>query len=222
VGLGGVSAFGDAIAGAYASEGPAIELGRGVHEGSVVPEAVVRLPLAMMNRHGLVAGATGTGKTKTLQVLAEQLSAAGVPVFCADVKGDVSGLAAAGDPDPSRPAADGARPGAARTRASAVLAGPGPLLVADLVVAECVYVLESFYEVEPERVAELMRAAIALPSIRTVDAHVLIRALALYETERLDFDEAYLVAQAETTGVAEIVSFDRSTDRVSTVSRREP
>jgi uncharacterized protein len=53
----------------------------------------VRLPLATMNRHGLIAGATGTGKTKTLQVIAEQLSAQGVPVFVADVKGDVSGLA---------------------------------------------------------------------------------------------------------------------------------
>ncbi len=57
----------------------------------------MQIPLAMMNRHGLVAGATGTGKTKTLQVMAEQLSAAGVPVFVADVKGDVSGLAAPGE-----------------------------------------------------------------------------------------------------------------------------
>jgi uncharacterized protein len=64
-----------------------------VHEGARVPEAVVRLPLATMNRHGLIAGATGTGKTKTLQVIAEQLSAQGVPVFVADVKGDLSGLA---------------------------------------------------------------------------------------------------------------------------------
>ena len=68
-----------------------------MHEGAIAPEAAVRLPLAMLNRHGLVAGATGTGKTKTLQVMTEQLSVAGVPVFVADVKGDVSGLAAAGD-----------------------------------------------------------------------------------------------------------------------------
>ena len=60
------------------------------------PAAKVRIPLAMLNRHGLVAGATGTGKTKTLQVMAEQLSAAGVPVFLADIKGDVSGMAVAG------------------------------------------------------------------------------------------------------------------------------
>src|SRR3954462_15815444 len=90
--------FGAAIAQAYTFEGPALDLGRGIHEGAVVPEAVVRVPLSMVNRHGLIAGATGTGKTKTLQLLAEQLSAAGVPVFAADVKGDVSGLAAPGDP----------------------------------------------------------------------------------------------------------------------------
>ena len=59
----------------------------------------VRVPLAMMNRHGLVAGATGTGKTKTLQVLAEQLSDAGVPVFISDIKGDISGLAAPAEPN---------------------------------------------------------------------------------------------------------------------------
>lgn len=107
-------------------------------------------------------------------------------------------------------------------RATAVLAGPGPLLLADLVVAECVYVLESFYEVERERVAELMRAAIALRSIETVDDALLMRALEIYELDRVDFAEAYLVALAEATGVGEIVSFDRSIDRVATVKRREP
>ena len=94
--------------------------------------------------------------------------------------------------------------------------------MADLVVAECVYVLESFYEVPRERVAELIRAAIALPAIKTVDPTSLLRALELYELERLDFAEAYLVAQAETTGVASVLSFDRSIDRVQTVSRQEP
>src|SRR3954462_12161324 len=89
--------FAKTISGAYASTGPAIQLGRGVHDGKLFQDAVVQVPLKMMNRHGLIAGATGTGKTKTLQGMAEQLSAAGVPVFVADVKGDVSGLAAPGE-----------------------------------------------------------------------------------------------------------------------------
>jgi DNA double-strand break repair helicase HerA and related ATPase len=66
-----VSEFSDAIAKGYAVDGAALELGRGVHDGALEPEAVVRVPLATMNRHGLVAGATGTGKTRTLQLLAE-------------------------------------------------------------------------------------------------------------------------------------------------------
>lgn len=107
-------------------------------------------------------------------------------------------------------------------KATAVLAEPGPLLLSDLVVAECVYVLESFYEVERGRVAELMRAAIGLPSIETVEPDLLLRALAVYEVDGLDFAEAYLVAQAEGTGVGAVVSFDRSIDRVGTVVRREP
>ena len=90
--------FAQTIATAYAVDGAAVDLGRGVHDGAVVTEAVVKLPLRMVNRHGLIAGATGTGKTKTLQGLAEQLSAAGVPVFVADVKGDLSGVAEPGDP----------------------------------------------------------------------------------------------------------------------------
>jgi len=106
-------------------------------------------------------------------------------------------------------------------RATAALRGPGPLLLTDLVLAECVYVLESFYEVERSRVAELMRAAIALPSIETVDADLLLRALAVYEVDRLDFAEAYLVALAEASGVGQIVSFDRSIDRVDTITRHE-
>jgi predicted nucleic-acid-binding protein len=107
-------------------------------------------------------------------------------------------------------------------RATAALAQPGPLLLVDLVVAECVYVLESFCEVEHDQVAQVMRAAIALPSIETIDPDLLLRALAIYEIERLDFAEAYLVAQAETTAVEHILSFDRSIDQVGTVARREP
>jgi predicted nucleic-acid-binding protein len=90
------------------------------------------------------------------------------------------------------------------------------------VLAECVYVLESFYEVERPRVAELMRSALALPSIKTIDPASLLRALEIYELDRVDFAEAYLVAQAEATGVGEILSFDRSIDRIKSVTRREP
>jgi uncharacterized protein len=89
--------FGKTIGDAYRFEGDSIELGKGVHEGEVASEAVVRLPLATSNRHGLIAGATGTGKTRTLQLIAEQLSAAGVPVVAADIKGDVSGIAQPGE-----------------------------------------------------------------------------------------------------------------------------
>jgi predicted nucleic-acid-binding protein len=107
-------------------------------------------------------------------------------------------------------------------RATAALAEERQLLLTDLVLAECVYVLESFYEVERQRVAELMRSAIAFPSIETVDTSILLRALEIYELDRLDFAEAYLVAQAEATGVGKIVSSDRSIDRITTVTRREP
>ncbi|MGZ3148020.1 helicase HerA-like domain-containing protein [Lentzea chajnantorensis] len=85
------------IAAGYASEGAAIELGAVLVGDQVEPTAHVRIPLSMVNRHGLVAGATGTGKTKTLQLLAEQLSAHGVPVLMADVKGDLSGLSRQGE-----------------------------------------------------------------------------------------------------------------------------
>src|SRR5438552_3437626 len=90
----------DAVKLGYAFTGPALDLGALVIDGSsAYPEAQVRIPLAMVNRHGLVAGATGTGKTKTLQLMAEQLAAQGVPVFLADIKGDLSGMAVAGEPN---------------------------------------------------------------------------------------------------------------------------
>lgn len=107
-------------------------------------------------------------------------------------------------------------------RATKALAGADELLLADLIVAECVYVLESFYEVPRERVAELMRAAIALPTIKALDAATLLRALEVYEVDRLDFAEAYLIAQAEASGVGAILSFDKTIDRVKTVTRHEP
>ena len=77
----------------YTFKGRFINLGGAMLDGEVVPDAMVRLPLKMMNRHGLIAGATGSGKTKTLQILAEQLSTQGVPVLLMDVKGDLSGIA---------------------------------------------------------------------------------------------------------------------------------
>ena len=97
--------FGAAIAAAYATDGAALALGHGVHEGRLSPEAIVRVPLKTINRHGLIAGATGTGKTRTLQLIAEQLSEAGVAVFAADYKGDLSGMSepgAAEGPAPDR------------------------------------------------------------------------------------------------------------------------
>ena len=66
-------------------------------DATTLTDTHIRIPLGMLNRHGLVAGATGTGKTKTLQLMAEQLSTAGVPVFAADIKGDLSGLATPGE-----------------------------------------------------------------------------------------------------------------------------
>ncbi|GAB2758477.1 helicase HerA-like domain-containing protein [Nocardioides pakistanensis] len=87
-----------AVTSGYAFDGPVLELGAlMLGPDQVVGSAPVRIPLAMVNRHGLVAGATGSGKTKTLQLLAEQLSAHGVPVFAADIKGDLSGLAVPGE-----------------------------------------------------------------------------------------------------------------------------
>ncbi len=87
-----------AVAPGYQFEGPALELGGLMLDADRLDDVRIRIPLAMLNRHGLVAGATGTGKTKTLQLLAEQLSAHGVPVFAADIKGDLSGISVPGEP----------------------------------------------------------------------------------------------------------------------------
>lgn len=88
------------IKASYQPSGSAIYLGAGILDGQVLAAAEINLSLHMMNRHGLIAGATGTGKTRTLQLLAEQLSDAGVPVFMLDVKGDLSGLHQAGEANP--------------------------------------------------------------------------------------------------------------------------
>ena len=85
------------VAPGYQFEGPALELGGLMLSADELSDVHIRIPLGMVNRHGLVAGATGTGKTKTLQLIAEQLSSNGVPVFAADIKGDLSGISAPGE-----------------------------------------------------------------------------------------------------------------------------
>jgi len=91
------ASFADALKAGYGFSGASLTLGAALEGPTLHAEPKIRIPLAMMNRHGLVAGATGTGKTKTLQLLTEQLSSAGVPVFVADIKGDLSGLAKPGE-----------------------------------------------------------------------------------------------------------------------------
>ncbi|WP_203295972.1 helicase HerA-like domain-containing protein [Luteirhabdus pelagi] len=86
-------AFFDHITNGYQTEGESITLGAAMLDGETMTNALVKVPLKTMNRHGLIAGATGTGKTKTLQVLAENLSEKGVPVLLMDMKGDLSGIA---------------------------------------------------------------------------------------------------------------------------------
>ena len=107
-------------------------------------------------------------------------------------------------------------------RATAYLAAADELLLPDLIVAEAVYVLESFYEVPADEVARLVRSLIAYPPIRTLDHALLLRSLEVYETHRIDFAEAYLVASAEAAGILDIMSYNRSIDRVPSVHRIEP
>jgi DNA helicase HerA-like ATPase len=91
-------AFRDEMTQGYGLNEPALILGSPMLDGEVINDVRIQVALSMMNRHGLIAGATGTGKTKTLQILAGELSKAGVPVFVADIKGDVTGIALPGDP----------------------------------------------------------------------------------------------------------------------------
>ena len=113
-------------------------------------------------------------------------------------------------------------PPAQAARATAALDSGETLLLSDVVLAECVFVLESVCGLPPSEVAGLMRSTLAQPGITTVNKPVLLRALAIYELDGLDFAEAHLAAQAEATGVGEVLSFDRSIDRVGSVTRREP
>ncbi|CAN5838150.1 hypothetical protein BH23ACT8_BH23ACT8_23810 [soil metagenome] len=107
-------------------------------------------------------------------------------------------------------------------RAAAYLAADSDLLLTDLVVAETVYVLESFYEATRHQTAEAIRSLLAFDSVVCVDPALLLRAVEVYETDSLDFAEAYLVACAESTGVNRVASFDTTIDRVGTVERVEP
>ncbi|HLN20987.1 MAG TPA: helicase HerA-like domain-containing protein [Bacteroidales bacterium] len=94
------AAFGELMSKGYSCSGESIILGSAILDGETVQEAQVKVPLKTMNRHGLIAGATGTGKTKTLQVISEQLSEKGVPVLLMDIKGDLSGIAMPGEAKP--------------------------------------------------------------------------------------------------------------------------
>ena len=107
-------------------------------------------------------------------------------------------------------------------RATAYLAAERELLLTDLVAAETVYVLESFYEAPRDRMAQAIRSLVAFDSIVCVDSALLLRAIEIYEIDRIDFAEAYLVACAESTGISRVASFDRSIDRIKTIDRIEP
>ena len=113
-------------------------------------------------------------------------------------------------------------PPAMSARATAYLRSKRELLLTDLVAAETVYVLESFYDAPRDEVAQAMRSLVAFDSIVCVDPALLLRAIEVYETDRIDFAEASLVACAESTGVGKVVSFDRSIDRLDTIDRIEP
>jgi predicted nucleic-acid-binding protein len=112
-------------------------------------------------------------------------------------------------------------PPAMAKRATALLGETSELFLADLIVAETIYVLESFYETPREQIATTIRSLLGVDSISVVDRNVLLRAVEVYEADRLDFAEAYLVACAESTGIGRVISFDRSIDRVATIERIE-
>jgi predicted nucleic-acid-binding protein len=112
-------------------------------------------------------------------------------------------------------------PPAMARRATRFLSSAPELVLADLVVAECVYVLESVYGVSRVSVAKLMRTVLAMPAV-LADTGLLLRALELYELDRLDFAEAYLAARAELSGIGAVASFDKALDRVRSIVRIVP
>jgi predicted nucleic acid-binding protein len=113
-------------------------------------------------------------------------------------------------------------PPAQAARATRYLAEVDELLLPDVILAEIAYVLESFYETPRSKVAETLRAVLGFRAIAVVDHELAQRAVEVYDVDRLDFADAYLVACAERSGVGVIASFDRSIDRVETVRRVEP
>ena len=113
-------------------------------------------------------------------------------------------------------------PPASGAAATEFLVDQSQLLVADLIIAETVYVLESYYETPREQIAESLRSLLGFESVVCVDPPLMLRAIEIFEIDRVDFAEAYLVACAESTGVNCVASFDRSIDRVTTVDRIEP
>lgn len=107
-------------------------------------------------------------------------------------------------------------------RATRFLGAERELLLVDLIVAETVDVLESFYEAPRGQISEAIRSLIAFDSIVCVDPGLLLRSVEIYEVDRLDFADAYLVACAESTGVGWVASFDRGVSRATTIERIEP
>ena len=112
-------------------------------------------------------------------------------------------------------------PPAQARRATAFLAGDDDLILTDLITAELVYVLESYYGRPRNEVTQAIRGLLALPS---VDSHheLLLRAIELYEADRLDFADAYLCAAGEISGIGTVASFDRRIDKVASIRRLEP
>lgn len=107
-------------------------------------------------------------------------------------------------------------------KASSFLESESNLLLVDLVVAETVYVLESFYEAPRAKICGAIRSLLSFGSIVCIDPSLLLRAVEIYEIDRLDFADAYLVASAESTGVRRVASFDKAIGRMKTIERVEP